>query len=208
MVAGVTGTVTFSAGGDYTGSTTLSSGNLALNGVLSSTTALVVNGGKLTFGGTNFVNPLAPVPVNLNAGNLDANGFTETFGVLTVSTGSTAHLDFGNGLLTDNPDVVQFANSSAAAWTGMLEIDDWLGSASGDGTDQLVFGNNSSALTPTELSDIVFENPFGDTNNYTAQILSDGEVVPGAVVPEPGSLATVLSGLGMLAGLQRFRRRS
>ena len=28
------------------------------------------------------------------------------------------------------------------------------------------------------------------------------------VIPEPGSLATVISGFGVLLGLQRFRRRS
>jgi hypothetical protein len=52
--------------------------------------------------------------------------------------------------------------------------------------------------------------------SYTANALSD-EFEPGSgqdiavqifsAVPEPGSFATVLSGLGLLLGLQRFRRR-
>jgi hypothetical protein len=53
--------------------------------------------------------------------------------------------------------------------------------------------------------------------SYTANALS-GDFDPGSgqdvavqifsAVPEPGSFATVLSGLGLLLGLQRFRRRS
>ena len=41
----------------------------------------------------------------------------------------------------------------------------------------------------------------GTGNDVAAQLL----VLP---IPEPSSLAAVLSGFGMLAGLQRFRRRS
>jgi hypothetical protein len=62
-------------------------------------------------------------------------------------------------------------------------VTNWNGSANGGGSDQLLFGNNSSGLTPAQLSQIVFVNPAGSpAGNYPANILPSGEVVP---LPNP-----------------------
>ena len=80
---------------------------------------------------------------------------------------------------------VSFSNSAAMNWnqTCSLTVTNWNGSTNGGGSDQLLFGNNSSGLAPAQLRQIVFANPAGfPPGNYTATILPSGEIVP---LPNP-----------------------
>ena len=62
----------------------------------------------------------------------------------------------------------------------------------------------------TQLDEIDFLNPtvngLADPGNFSAVILSDGEIV--AAVPEPRAWGMTLTGLVMLVGIQRWSRRS
>jgi hypothetical protein len=58
-------------------------------------------------------------------------------------------------------------------------------------------------LTSSQLSQIIFVNPAGlAPGNYTAVILSDGEIVP---VPEPGVIAAAALLLTWLGWRERRR---
>jgi len=86
----------------------------------------------------------------------------------------------------------------------MLSIYNWSGSPSGNGSDQVYFGNDNTGLTATQLSEIAFYSDNGITALGIAQILADGEIVPIAV-PEPGTWLSALLLSGGLA-LRVFRR--
>jgi len=77
------------------------------------------------------------------------------------------------------PGVVRFRNSSMEPWTrsAYLVVKGWQGLTNGGGDNQLRFGNGSHGLTRPQLAGIIFEQPSGD---YSARILSTGEVVPDA----------------------------
>ncbi len=73
----------------------------------------------------------------------------------------------------------------------------WTGSIKGGGTDRLVFGANSSALTTGQVSQMQFTNPSGlPAGTYAAAILSTGEVVPLTVSPsittQPQSMTNIV----------------
>ena len=83
-------------------------------------------------------------------------------GNLTVGTNGAA-IDLGAGTSS-----VHFAASNAQSWNGLITVNNWTG-----GTDHLFFGNSTTALTATQLSDITFAG-----HNAGAKILATGEVVP------------------------------
>jgi hypothetical protein len=133
--------------------------------------------------------------MTLNGGGFHTGGLSESLGTLTLSASST--LDFGSGA-----SVVNFLNSSASTWGGgsTLWVTNWSGNwGVGGGTDQIIFGSDSSALTAGQVAQIQFWLPSWGAWS-PATILGNGEVVP---VPEP---ATVL-GAGALAALLGWRER-
>jgi len=110
------------------------------------------------------------------------------------STGAqlgTLQLSSGDSVLSlqSASSVLRFADSSGVSWAGggNLEIQNWSGSLSGGGSQQIFFGTTGSGLTSQQLSQVQFINPSGlPTGNYTAQILSDGEVVPNPAASSSG----------------------
>ena len=82
-------------------------------------------------------------PINLKGGALDAGGFENSFGVLTVSSDSAIALDDGVALA--------FADSSAAEWTGSLTVNGpWAELSAG----KVRFGSSAQALTAEQLRSI------------------------------------------------------
>jgi hypothetical protein len=123
-------------------------------------------------------------------------------GALTLTSLNT--IDLGNVA-----SIISFADSHNAIWTGSLRILNWTGTlGTGNGTDQVYFGTNSSGLSSTQLSQISFFSDGGTTLLGTAQILADGEIVPLAPVPEPATWigATLTLGAMLLATRHRLRR--
>jgi concanavalin A-like lectin/glucanase superfamily protein len=76
-----------------------------------------------------------------------------------------------------NPCVVHFLASSGQVWSNNvgLNIENWAGSLNGGGQSQVIFGNNSSGLSASQLAHVQFTFSQG---NFPAKILSSGEVVP------------------------------
>jgi autotransporter-associated beta strand protein len=122
------GTWTLSNTQNYTGTTTVNAGTLALgaNNVVPDASSLVLAGGKLA-----------------------TNGHSDTFDTLAVIGNSI--LDLGDG-----SSILHFNQSDAVSWSGLLTIENWSGLTSGGGTDQIFVGSSSSGLTPSQLSAITF----------------------------------------------------
>jgi hypothetical protein len=155
---------------------TLSASNIVLSGTLSvSNSAVILNPGLFNFGG------------NLQLFN-NAN---ENLGQMLLSSNSLIDLEPGTHTLA-------FLNSSPVAWNNgfTLTVSNWTGSTNGGGSHQLLFGNNSSGLTPAQLHQIQFANPSGfPAGVYPAQMLATGEVVP---APQPPTLLSSRSRNGLV----------
>lgn len=88
--------------------------------------------------------------------------------------------------LAGNSAILRFADSHTNSWASQLAgvvprllVYNWNGSTNGGGTDQLIFGSTSAALTPMQLTQIQFVNPVGFApGTYRARIVPTGEVVP------------------------------
>ena len=200
------GTLTLSVANTYTGATTVNGGTLLASGSLAGSTALTVNnaGSVLKLGASNLLKNTATL--SLGVGTFDVNGKAQTLGALISLSGSS------NILLSASTANLSFADSSSlsAGWTGTLTIQGWdaasLGAA---GNNHLFFGNNASTLTAGQIAEISFLDPIigglTQTGFYSASLLPTGELVALAV-PEPGTWGMLLSGFGMLLGIQRLRK--
>jgi hypothetical protein len=153
-----------------------------VTGVLSITGNYNLNGGNVVVdglylrGALNIQSYFATASFT-NLGLVDFGG--------TLSARADAYL--GQARLSTNSLIafsgtacqVRFNSSSAVAWTpgSLLTISNWDGTV---GT-RVVFGSDSSGLTPSQLAQIQFVNPAGHTSGYyPAQMLSSGEIVPRA----------------------------
>jgi len=189
-----TGTWTLSGANTYTGGTSVTGGTLIVSNGINLSSSLSVGNGTFRLGASNVIGDLAPVTLSVG-GEIETNNFNDQAGVLIVTGDATISL---NGT-----SVLQFADSSAAAWTGLLSITDWSGSETGGGLERLIFGSSSTGLTSDQLSRISFLNPDGfAAGTYGAAILANGEVVP-TLIPEPSIALLALAGTGALV----FRRR-
>jgi len=206
MVFNGGGTETLGGASGYTGSTTVNNANLVVSGSLNGTSSLSVTSGTLQLGSNNGINHTNPAPLSLSTGVLNTAGNKASFADLTATGASTIDLGVGS-----TSSLLNFADSHNDIWSGTLTIADWNGSFSGGGPDEIFFGSSASGLTSTQLGDINFLNPtiggVAETGDYSAAILSTGEVVAVSAVPEPATWATVLSGLAALILFQSRRDR-
>jgi autotransporter-associated beta strand protein len=190
-----TGTLIVEGANAYTGPTTIHHGTLIVTGTLDGTTSLALAEGTLRLGASNRIADAATL--SLTTGTFDSAGFNETLGAMTL--GGFAGLELGSG-----SSVLHFADSSATTWTGLLNIFHWSGSPAGSGLDQIFFGNNAAALTPSQLALIQFIDPFGaGSGNTGARLLPTGELV---AIPEPSSFLCLLGASAIFA--VRRRRKS
>jgi autotransporter-associated beta strand protein len=198
------------------GTVTVNGGTVTLDGNtvdnLQGKNILIQSGGTLINGASNQIEnntgmTLAGGTWNVSNGNATA-GFSEVLGSLTLSSTSTL-------VLGKSQSIINYASSSGQTWgttySSLMYVDNWNGTlTTGGGSDQLIFGNTSTALTTAQLNQIKFVNPTGlAAGTYNAVILSDGEVIPGTAfvpVPEPGTYAAGGT-LAVLAAWWEWRRR-
>ena len=212
-----TGSVVLAGANTFTGTTTINNGtlNAAATNALGSTSGITVNSGGtllLSNSGTNDrINDSAPMTLNaqgsatvaFNTGGLSEHGGTNnTAGIGALTLQSSSIIDMGN-----IASIIAFANSLTASWSGTISIYDWSGiPVTGNGTDQLYFGNNATGLSVAQLADFQFYSGFG-TGAFTpgAAILSTGEVVPLSPVPEPSTWLAGVLAFGAVTYTQRRR---
>jgi fibronectin-binding autotransporter adhesin len=208
VVTGGGGSVNLSGANTYSGTTVINNGTLQASaaGALGGTSNVTINtGGTLLLTNTATTNRINnSATITMAGGNITFNGnVTEGpspgTGALTLTANSIIDFAGGNG-------VINFGNSSGAAWTGgtTLSIYNWDGLPAGNGNDQIIFGIDNNALTGSQLAQVNFYSGNGSGFLGTATILSDGELVP---IPEPGAVFTTLGLLGLVGYRERRRRR-
>ncbi|HYE33422.1 MAG TPA: hypothetical protein VEH27_18505 [Methylomirabilota bacterium] len=158
-------------------------------------TELHIEAGTLLLGASERLNNNLPVHLG---GTLATSGFEETLGTLTlIGTGAT--LDLGSG----SSGTLTFADSSSANWQkDTLTIVNY-----SDATDQIFFGTTSQGLTPSQLENIVWMDPYGPGSGiiYGAAISANGRIRP---VPEPGTITSIVAVAALIAWRERaaFKR--
>jgi fibronectin-binding autotransporter adhesin len=126
--------------------------------------------------------------VILSGGKLNPDGLNQIMSSTTLDLTASSIIDYGVGAAE-----IDFANSSALAWTGTLNLANFT-----PGVDFLRFDSGPSGLTSTQLADIEYDGNAATLG--TAVLDSNGYVE----FPEPASLS--LLGLGALSLLARRRK--
>ena len=93
---------------------------------------------------------------------------------LTLAASATIQMGTAGG----SGAILNFADSSAKTWSGTLTIANWNGAVYGGGADQIKFGTGVGGLTPAQLAQVTWINPFGAGNVTGAFQLATGEIVP------------------------------
>jgi autotransporter-associated beta strand protein len=196
LVKGGIGALTLGGDHTYNGPTQVTGGSLVLSGSLSGTAVVSAVDGTVILTAANRINDAAAITLG-TAGVFNTGGFNEVIGAITLSGDAT--IDVGAGA-----SVLKFANSAAATWgPAILTISGWNGSPNGLGQDEIFFGTSASGLTAAQVAQIRFLDPAGlSPGLYQATMLNTGELV---AVPEPGSVALLLVGMGLLFTRQRRR---
>ena len=203
-----TGILTLSGANTYTGRTNVVAGILSVTGSLTGTAAVNVSG---TLGGTGTIAPALNGNVTLTAGgklapgtgagtlafNLTGTGTVDLTGGITSNTGA---LVFELGTLAGSDRVV-IAGGPLTIGAGLLQFDDFAFTALPglDGGDYVLFDTNSV------IAGTLGANVFGQVNglDVSLQLADGGKDLVLHVIPEPGTSAALLAGLGVLAVRRR-----
>lgn len=155
-------------------------GNYDLSGGLLAASNISIGSGKFSQSGGHLVVGNLSGFFTQTGGNITQSGLLALGSGIQVAAGNQqfGQLQLDNSSILTLPSgacLIQFADSSAIAWSTntQLLIQNWSGS------QQIIFGSNSAALTPQQVSQIQFQNPAGlAPGTYPARILATGEIVP------------------------------
>ena len=152
-----------------------------MNGPLASATAVNVNAGTLQLGAANRINIAASL--TMSGGTLDVAGYSQSLGVLALTSSTTSVLDFGTGAST-----LHFSSITPAA--GILAITNWT-----EGSDSLQFTSNVNLIAASFT-----------VNGLSAEIMNRGSYYE--VIPEPATWALLAFGLISLVLFRKHRREN
>ena len=175
------GTLILTGNCNNSGAITVSAGVLVVNGPLANATAVNLNAGTLQFGASDRINGLASL--TMSGGTLDVAGYSQSLGVLALTSSTTSILDFGSGAST-------LLFSSITPANGILAITNWT-----DGSDSLRFTSSTNLIAASFT-----------VNGLSAEIVNRGSYYE--VIPEPCTWALVAFGLIGLVIFRRCRRES
>jgi len=165
------GTINLTAVNSYAGVTTV--------GVMGETAI------TLQLGAVNAIG--ASLGLTLSGGTFSPGGFNQNMASAPLTLMASSTIDYGAGAST-----VKLANSSAASWTGDLNLANWNPSV-----DTLQIGTDATGLTPAQLADITFNGGLAGM----AEILPNGDIEQ---VPEPSTIMLAWAGgLGMIWNIRR-----
>ena len=183
--AGTTVTISGAIGGAANFAKT-GAGTLVLSGPNTYSGTTTVTAGIVKLGAAGTV--ATSSGVILNGGTLEPDGFNQVMSATTLGLLADSTMDFVAGA-----SEVDFANSSAAAWTAgkVLNLANWNFS-----TTKLRFGTDANGLTAAQLAQI----QFNGSGLGTAMLDANGYVT----VPEPASV--LLVSIGVLAAWPCRRR--
>lgn len=205
------GTLTVITANSYIGPTLVTEGSLLVNGSISGSLVTVEDGGTLGGSGTIDSNnqPLVVASGGHLSPGVSTGNLTLDLGAssldLSAALGGAPSLVFDLGSVT-NSDAITLTSGTLNVGTGLLSYDDFAftsQSGFGIGTYTLFATNNLITGTLTadigQLTGVIAGLPasIGLADNGTDIVL--------AVVPEPASLASLMAGLGMIAGFHRRR---
>jgi hypothetical protein len=192
-----TGNIIFSGAN---GSTTYVSGSSANNSGFTGTATIGGGTGEnaitVSLGAPNTLSSMTGV--SLAGGTLTAGGYSQAFASSPLTLAAASSLMFGATAGVS----MSFANSSAAAWSGVLNLADWQGNSVADGgtsSDTLQFGSSLAALTSAQLADIEVDGNAATLGEV--KLDANGFV---EVVPEPSTVVLgLISGITVIARLRR-----
>lgn len=211
------GTQTLSGNNTYSGTTFVSAGTLLVNGAHAGAGAYTVAG---TLGGSGSITTAGNAGVTLNAGAHLSPGGALSPGALTMDLGSGS-LNLSAALAATNSQALQFTLngigssdeiilSNAASLlnigTGSLEFDDFAFTTGGG------FGAGVYTLFDTSNSIVgsLGANLTGTIGGFngTLSLANGGQdiVLTVSAIPEPGTVALLVAGLGLIAFIRRHRR--
>ncbi|HSH94420.1 MAG TPA: autotransporter-associated beta strand repeat-containing protein, partial [Roseimicrobium sp.] len=203
-----TGTLTLTATNTYTGATTVNAGTILVSGSISGSTATVNSSGTLGgAGGTTgavIVNSGGTLSPGASIGTL--NSISD----VTLNAGSTFKLEIDTTAATT--DVLAITGNLSLANTNdaVLTISDLTPAtlSSGSLTFMTYTGTWNGGLF-TYSGNVIADNGLltVGSNQFTLDYNYNGNSVALIIVPEPGAAASLFGSLGLLVGLQRFRRR-
>ena len=221
-----TGTLKLTGTQTYTGATLVNGGTLIVQGNLAAASAVSVLGGR--FAGVGTIGNVTVGDGTGAAGSSILDAGIPTFNSVTGQTGTLTV-----GTLSLNSDAAfRFRFDSTAGLASKLVVSSGALSL-GSGTVALTTSDFAINNPPPagfsvgaifdiiqdtaglsgfftglpESSQVQVGNNYF-TINYGTVHTGDVTLTALTAVPEPGSLVTIMSGLGMLAGLQRFRRKA
>lgn len=181
----------------YTGATNVDAGTLMVQGALAG--SLVTVGPAGTLQGTGTINAPVLVQGALQPGAAQPGTLTLGATNLTLSSNAVVTLELG-GLFSF--DRVAGIDQLTLDGTIAVSLFDGFTPTAGDSFQLFDFASVNAASFSV-ANDLLLPTLGGGLSWNTDQFLSAGTL---AVVPEPGSLITLLGGMGMMLGFRRIRR--